>query len=157
LLDNWGLVHALFHRSPVLVARRPGWVVAEDRSLSEAEPAPIYAELWRSAPKALFDLIAEARCRTVRQWSIRMLGHDLAAARAAIGIEEVIGLLGHDDAEVVEFAVEWLRAAGDVSSVPPERWLAIAERASPGALEILAEIMGRQIAPERIPLEAAAR
>src|SRR5262249_33886256 len=25
LLDNWGLVHALFHRSPVLVARRPGW------------------------------------------------------------------------------------------------------------------------------------
>ena len=41
--------------------------------------------------------------------------------------------------------------------MPAERWLAIAEAASPGALEILAEIMGRQIAPERISLEAAAR
>ena len=86
-----------------------------------------------------------------------MLRRDRAAALAAIGVEDVLDLLGHDDAEVVEFAVAWLREAGDVSSVPTERWLAIAEVASPGALEVLAEIMGRQIALDRISLEAAAR
>ncbi len=157
LIDNWGMIHALFHHSAVLVPRPRGWMVAEGRSLSELGPAPIYEDLWRSAPKSLFDLMAGARCRPVRRWALRMLGRDLVAARAAVGIEEIIGLLGHDDDEVVAFAVEWLRGAGDVSSVTPERWLAIAETARPDALEVLAEIMGRQIAPKRIPIETAAR
>jgi hypothetical protein len=157
LIDNWGLIHALFHHSSALVARPRGWMVAEDRSLSELEPAPIYEELWRSAPKALYDLMVQARCRPVRRWAVRMLGRHMAAAREAVGIEDVLSLLGHDDPGVVEFAVEWLRGADDLSSVPPERWLAIAETASPGALEALAEVMARQIAPERIPLDAAAR
>ncbi len=147
LIDNWGLIHALFHNSPVLASRRRGWIVAEDRSLSELEPAPIHEELWRSAPRALCDLMLRARCRPVRQWAVRMLGRHMAAARAAIGIEDILGLLAREDAEVVEFAVEWLRGADDLSAVPPERWLAVAETASPGAVETIAEIMGRQIAP----------
>ncbi len=157
LIDNWGLIHALFHQSPVLVSRPPGWVLAEDRSLAELEPAPIHAELWRSAPRALHDLMLRARCRPVRRWAVRMLGRFMAAARAAIGIDEVLGLLGHDDEEVVAYAAEWLRGADDLSSVQPERWLAIAEAASPGGMEILAEIMGRRIAPERVSIAAAAR
>jgi hypothetical protein len=157
LIDNWGMIHALFHHSPLLVARPRGWMLAEDRTLAELDPAPIYEGSWRSAPKALFDLMVRARCRPVRQWAVRMLRRDPAAARVAIGIEDFVGLLGHDDPEVVEIALEWLRGAGDVSSVRPERWLAIAETASPGALEILAEIMGRQVAPERISIETAAR
>jgi hypothetical protein len=157
LIDNWGLIHALFHHSPVLVALPGGWMLAEDRSLSELEPAPIYEDLWRAAPRTVFDLMVRARCRPVRQWAVRMLGRDRDAARAAVGVEEIIGLLGHDDPEVVEFAVEWLRGADDVSSVSPDRWLAIAETASPLALDFLAEIIARQIDPERISLEAAAR
>src|SRR5205814_8401887 len=31
LIDNWGLVHALFHHSPVLQARPRGWIPAEGR------------------------------------------------------------------------------------------------------------------------------
>ncbi len=157
LIDNWGLVHALFHHSPVLVSRPRFWLLAGDRSLTELEPAPIYEELWRSAPRAIFDLMLRARCRPVRQWGLRMLARDPAAARAVVGIEDVLGLLGHEDPEVVAFAVEWLRGADDLSSVPADRWLAIAESASPGALEVLAEIMARQIAPERISLGTAAR
>jgi hypothetical protein len=157
LIDNWGLIHTLFHHSSVLVSRPRGWMPAADRSLSELEPAPIYEKLWRSAPRAVFDLIVHARCRPVRQWGIRMLRREWDATRGLIRIEEIVGLLGHDDAEVVEFAVEWLRGAGDVSSVPPERWLAIAEVASPGALDLITEIMARQIAPERISLGVAAR
>ena len=132
MIDNWGLVHALFHHSPVLVARPRGWRLAEDRSLSELEPAPIYEELWRSAPRALFDLMVRARCRPVRQWAVRMLRRDPAAARAAVGLEEVIGLLGHDDPEVVAFAVEWLRrAARPVIGERPSAGWRSPSRASP--------------------------
>jgi hypothetical protein len=157
LIDNWGLIHALFHHSPVLAARPRGWMVAEGRSLAELEPAPIYEGLWRSAPRALFELMIGARCRPVRRWAVRMLGRDPAGTRAAVGVEEILGLVGHEDPEVVAFAVEWLRWADDLSDVSAERWLAIAESASPGALEILAEVMARQIPPGRISTEAAAR
>jgi hypothetical protein len=44
-----------------------------------------------------------------------------------------------------------------LSSVSPGRWWGVAETASPGALDVLTEIMARQIAPERIPLDVAAR
>ncbi len=151
-IDNWGLVHALFHHSPVLESHPRGWRVAEDRSLSELEPAPIYEELWRSAPRALFDLMVGARSRPVRQWALRMLRRDLAAASAAVGVEDRIGLLGHADPEIVAFAADWLRASPDLATVSPERWLAVAETASPESLEILAEIMGQQVDPDsRLP------
>src|SRR5262249_41914954 len=71
LLDNWGLVHALFHHSPVLVAKPNGWVLASDHSLSELAPAPIYPDLWLAAPRALLDLMRDARCQPVRRWAIR--------------------------------------------------------------------------------------
>ena len=131
LIDNWGLIHALFHHSPVLTSRPRGWFLAEDRSLSELGPAPVYEELWRSASRTIVDLMVRARCRPVRRWAVRMLRRDPAASRAAVGIEDVLGLLDHDDAEVVEFAVEWLREADDLSSVPPERWLTVAEDGEP--------------------------
>jgi hypothetical protein len=157
LIDNWGLVHALFHQSPVLVARPRGWIPAEGRSLSELEPAPIHEELWRSAPKAFFDVMTRARCRAVRQWSVRMMRRDLAAVRTAVGLEELLGLLGHDDSEVVAFAVESLRGAEGLSAVSAARWLAVAETASPAALEILAEIMAQQVIPDEVSRADAAR
>jgi hypothetical protein len=156
-IDNWGLVHALFHYSPVLQSHPRGWRVAEDRSLSELEPNPIYEHLWRSAPRALFDLMVRARSRPVRQWGLRVLRRDLAAASAAVSLEERIGLLGHVDPEVVAFAADWLRASPDLGTVSPERWLAVVESASPESLETLAEIMGQHVAAERVSLPDAAR
>jgi hypothetical protein len=99
--------------------------------------------------------MVRARCRPVRHWAIQMMRSDPAGARAAVG--DVLGLLGHEDPEVIAYAVECLREADDLSSLPPDRWLAVADVAGPGALEFLAEIMGRQIAPERISLDDAAR
>ncbi len=156
LIDNWGLVHALFHHSPVLVSRPNGWDVAEDGSLSELEPAPIFEDLWRSAPRAILDLIVRARCRPVRQWAVRMLKRD-PAARLVVTIDDLLNLLGHADEEVVALAIEWLSEAKDLSTVTPERWLAVAESASPGALETLTAIIRRQIAPDQIAIESAAR
>ncbi len=76
LLDNWGLVHALFHHCPALSARPRGWVPAPGRSLRELAPAPIYEPLWLAAPRALLDLVREARCRPVRQWALHLVRHN---------------------------------------------------------------------------------
>jgi hypothetical protein len=86
-----------------------------------------------------------------------MLRSDLTAARAVVGAEDVLGLFAQDDPEVVAFAVEWLREAEALARVGAERWLAVAEAASPAALADLAELMARQIAPDRIALGDAAR
>ncbi len=156
-LDNWGLIHALFHHSPVLENLPRGWRLAEDRSLSELEPAPIYEDRWRSAPRALFELIVRARCRPVRQWAVQMLSRVPADARAAVTVEELIGLLGHGDPEIVSAALDWLRASPDLAAVGPERWLAAAEAASPESVEILAEIMSGQVAADRSSIGDAVR
>jgi hypothetical protein len=156
-IDNWGLVHALFHQSPVLENRPRGWRLAEDHSLSELEPAPIFEEHWRSSPRALYELVVRARCRPVRQWAVRMLGRVPAGARAGVSVEELFGLLGHADPEIVAAAINWLGESQDLVSVSPEQWLAVAESASPESLERLTEIMARQIAPDRVALGDAVR
>ncbi|MHB1562203.1 MAG: hypothetical protein ACYC61_32550 [Isosphaeraceae bacterium] len=157
LLDNWGLIHALFHNSRVLVARPRGWILAKGRSLANLEPAPIFEDFWRAAPRALFDLVVGARCRPVRQWAAKLLMREVDAARSALGVVEVLELLDNDEPAVVEFAAEWLRGAADLASISPERWLAVAMTASPAGIELLAEIMARQIAPEQVSTETATR
>jgi hypothetical protein len=157
LLDNWGLVHALFHHSPVLDARPRGWLPAEGRSLSELEPAPIYQGLWRSAPRALFDLLVRARCRPVRRWAMTMLARDPAVIRDVVGLEEILGLLSHDDSEVVGWAAERLQRSEGLANLTTSRWLELAQAAGPAAMETLAELMARHIAPEQVALPDAAR
>src|SRR5581483_8179921 len=41
LLDNWGLMHILFHHCPAIVAKKSGWKLAPGRKLSELAAAPI--------------------------------------------------------------------------------------------------------------------
>ena len=71
LLDNWGLVHILFHHSPALVARPNGWWPAEGRTLADLAPAPMYEPLWKREPRAVVDLMVRGGCRPVRQWAAR--------------------------------------------------------------------------------------
>ena len=49
LLDNWGLVHVLFHRCPALVAKANGWRPAPGHTLAELAPAPAFERLFLSA------------------------------------------------------------------------------------------------------------
>jgi hypothetical protein len=158
LLDNWGLVHALFHHSPALEARPRGWRPAEGHSLGELEPAPIYPHLWRSSPRAIFDLLRHGRCRPVRQWAVKMIKTiDMASIRASIGLDEIFGLLGHDDSEIAIWAVELLGATAELAAIGTARWLSLVETAGPAALERLTELMARHVDPEQLSLADAVR
>jgi len=152
LIDNWGLVHILFHHSPVLIAKANGWTLAEGRTLAELHPAPMYEALWRAAPRALIDLLKEARCRPVRQWAIHLIRAEHGAALAALPLDELLGLLAHEDAEVVTLAAEALRQASGLEGVTLDRWLALLETPNPAGLEILCELMATKVRPEQLTL-----
>jgi hypothetical protein len=155
LLDNWGLVHVLFHQCPALVAKVHGWTLAAGHTLAELAPAPIYKNLWNAAPRALLDLLKGARCRPVLQWVIRLLRRDHAGFLAGLPLAELLALLGHADAEVVALAAEALRGAPGLDSLSLETWLALLETPNPAALEILCELITTHLRPERVTLEQA--
>ena len=157
LIDNWGLVHILFHHSPALVAKTNGWTLADGHTLAELAPAPIYEQLWKANPHILLGLLKEARCRPVRQWTIRMIRRDVAAVLGGLPLEELLGLLAHEDAEVVALAAESLRQAPGLTDLSLERWLALLETPNPAALEILCELITKHVAPEKVTLEQAAQ
>jgi hypothetical protein len=157
LLDNWGLMHILFHHSPALVAKTNGWRPAAGRSLAELTPAPICEALWRQTPRMLWDLAHEARCRPVRQWAIRFLRRDLGTFAAGVTLDDVLALLTHEDAEVVALAAASLRYVKGIESLPVSRWLELVESAQPAGFDTLCELMQAYVRPEQVTLEEAVR
>jgi hypothetical protein len=157
LIDNWGLIHILFRFSPVLDPDERGWQVVAGRSLAELEPAPRYEALWAAAPRALVDLLLQARSRPVRGWAVRRVRRDQAAVLAVFPLEERLALLEDDDPEVVGLAADLIRDDPGLAAIPPARWLALVETASPAALDVLCGLIERLVSPDRVTLAEAVR
>lgn len=155
LLDNWGMVHILFHDCPALLAQPHGWTVAEGRSLAELAPAPIHEELWKKAPDRLIELLKEARCRPVRQWVLRLIQRDHGAILARLPLVDLLALVTHEDSDVVAAAAEALRDAAGLDQLSLDRWLELLETRQPLALEVLCELMAKHLQPDRLTLEQA--
>jgi hypothetical protein len=154
-LDNWGLMHVLFHHSPALRARPHGWTPAEGHTLAELAPAPIYENLWKAAPRTLLDLLKEARSRPVRQWAVRLIRRDHQAFLSGLPLAQLLELLGNADEQVVGLAAEALRGAPGLDAISLETWLQLLETPNPAALEILCELITTHLRPERVTLEQA--
>jgi hypothetical protein len=150
LLDNWGLIHVLFHHSPALIAKTTGWTVAPGHAFAELAPAPIYENLWLAAPRALLDLLRDARCRPVRQWAIHLIRRDPAAVLKHLALDELLNLLTHADEEVVALAGEALEKAPGLDLVPLGRWLALLETPNATALDVICGLMAKHVRPEQV-------
>jgi hypothetical protein len=157
LLDNWGLVHILFHDCPALVAKANGWTLARGHSLAELGPAPAYAAHWQAASEALVDLLLRARCRPVRQWTIQMLRRHHPDALARLPVPRFIALLSHDDPELAALAAEALRQSQAAASLAPDEWLALLDRANPQTLDVLCDTLTARIDPARVGFSEALR
>ncbi|QEH37068.1 hypothetical protein OJF2_56530 [Aquisphaera giovannonii] len=155
LLDNWGLVHALFHHSDVLQANPRGWLPREGRSLSELKPAPAFPEAWENESGRLLDLLRQARCRPVRRWAMGMLDRNPDAVLAQ-GLEALIGFLDSLDANVIAWAAGILERSGAAAGLEPAQWLALARKAGPDALPVLAGLLRRFLEPSRLTTDEAA-
>jgi hypothetical protein len=155
LLDNWGLIHALFHQSHVLVSKPTGWTLAEGQTLDELDPAPIYPDLWKAAPRTILGLLGHARCRPVRQWAIAIARREPSIG-ASITLDELLALLHHDDPDVVSLAADLLRMSPHLAAIEPARWLSLAQTAGPASIEVLAELIQKHLAAGQVTFEQAA-
>jgi hypothetical protein len=157
LLDNWGLIHILFHQCPALVAHPHGWMIAPGRSLGELAPAPIFEDAWKAAPDRLIELLKKARGRPVRQWVIRLIQRDHGAVLTRLPLVDLLELLTHEDSDVVALAAEALRQAPGLDALSLDRWLQLLETPQPAALDIICELMAKHLQPERLTLEQAVK
>jgi hypothetical protein len=155
LIDNWGLIHILYHFSPALLSNPSGWTLVEGHSLAELEPEPIYAPLWKADAKPLLELLNTARSRPVRQWAIQMLKREHPKALPALPLEQLIAWLSHPAAEMVALAAELLKTGPGLASVGVERLLQLLTNASPETLDMLCELVGAHLRPEEVTVTQA--
>src|SRR5262249_21987322 len=123
LLDSWGLVHALYGRSPVLSRVPRGIVLAPGRALAELSPAPIHPSAWKGCLGDLVTLVKKAQSRTVRAFALSVLRLDYAGSLHTIPVLRLRALLLSPYEEVQTFAADLLRGARDVHNLPITDWL----------------------------------
>ncbi len=146
LLDNWCLVHALFHSSDVLVCKPwRDWHVKPGRALRDLKPAPYLPETWTA--DAEIALLKRARSRPVRRTAMAMLKKRTVAE---IGVDRLLGLLENDDVDVALLAVSLLDQAPDLAAIPAETWLKLLEVRLPQVLDAICAIVTRVIDPARV-------
>lgn len=157
LLANWGLVHILFHFSPALVSKPSGWVLAPGKTLRDLTAEPYHNHLWKQHPDAALDLLTSAKARTVRQWAMRWLAKESPETLEKLPLDTLLDWLKAKDADLAEFAAARLRLKTGLGSVPLERWMSILDGAPADALDVVCDLIGRNVSGEKLSLFEAVR
>ncbi len=157
LLSNWGLVHILFHYSPALVSKPTGWVLAPGKTLRDLTAEPYHNALWKQQPDAALDLITSAKARTVRQWAMRWLAKESPQTLDQLPLDTLLDWLKAKDADLAEFAATRLRTKSGLESVSLDRWMSILDGAPADALDVVCDLIGRNVRGEQLSLFEAVR
>jgi hypothetical protein len=159
LLDNWGLMHACFGRSDVLVFDRRHTNVKAGRSLAELAAAPMFERHWAEKGTApiLLSLLLDANCRPVRVWAIQLLKRHHSAALAGVDAELLARLIDHADADVAAFAVEVLTTANVAGTLPVATWLRLLGTRNGTVVSAVADAFRRHVNFDRVTLAQAAQ
>ncbi len=151
ILDNWSLVHACYHHSPV-IRFGPSLVhLVEGRSLGDLDPAPYQPDLWRASEAfaVLLELAGEAGSSLVRQWALEMIRREHQASLTELPLETLLPLLTHRDPHVQEFAAGLFGSLRNLGSVALSTWLDLLETENLTVLTMLCEAIQANVAPER--------
>jgi hypothetical protein len=157
LLDNWGLVHILFHHSPTLLAKPTGWVVAPGASLSRLQPDPMFRKLWLRNAEPVFDLLVSARSRPVAMWALQMLRRHFPERLARVPLDDLLGWVISPNTVLNELALEELERRGGLEAVSVEQWLRLVEDARTELLDRLCALVGRSVKPEAVAFADAVK
>jgi hypothetical protein len=156
LIDNWGLVHILFHYSPAIESKPGGWSL-KGETLGELYPAPIYERLWDESPQHVVGLLSTARSKAVRRWAIHRIEADPTTHRPGLPLDGWLDLLGHSDPEVVALAARIVPGLDGLETIHVDRWLTLAELTDPTALEAIGTLIGRHVRAEQVTLAQAVK
>jgi hypothetical protein len=157
LLDNWGLMHAMFGDSTALVSPAKGWDFAPGKSIADLAPAPRFESAWTADPQAVFDVLLAANCRAVRQWAVGMLRRHHTAWLAGQPVTTFLKLADHADPALSALGFDFLEKAPDLAGVPVEEWLARLEGDDLEKLRRLSDLLVRRLDPARVTAADAIR
>jgi len=157
LLDNWGLVHILFHHSAALESTPTGWQVSETGSLPQLQPEPMYRAFWLKSPEPIFDLLVNGKCRPVCLWSAKMLRQHFPDRLSQLSLDELLDWLVSENSVLNDLAIEALERVGGLEAVPVEKWLSLTGRAKPDLLDRICELVARAVMPEQVSFTDAVR
>ena len=157
LLDNWGLVHVLFHHSPTIVSKPAGWRVADGGTLSRLQPDPMFRKLWLRSPEPIFDLLVTAKCRPVAMWAVQMLRKNFPDRLAQLTLDEMLAWVTAPNGALNELALELLEARGGLEEVSVEQWLRITEEVRTDLLDRICTMVERNVKPEQVTFASAVR
>jgi hypothetical protein len=157
LLDNWGLMHACFGRSDVLVFDKRHTNVKAGRSLAELQAAPMFERHWASpaAVPALLALVLDANCRPVRVWAIQLLKRHHSAALASVDAELLVRLVDHADGDVAAFAAELLSTASVAGTLPVATWLRLLATRNGTVVAAVVDAFQKHVNFDRVTLAQA--
>jgi hypothetical protein len=158
LLDNWGLVHILFHHSPTILSKPSGWVVAPGGTLSKLQPDPMFRKLWLRSPEPIFDLLVNAQARPVAMWALQMLRRNFPERLTRLTVPELLAWIVSPNGVLNEVAIDLLeQRGGGLESVTVEQWLKLTEDARPDLLDRICEMVARAVKPEKVTFADAVR
>jgi hypothetical protein len=157
LLDNWGLVHVLFHHSAALESRPTGWFVSATGTIQQLQPEPIYRQLWLRSPEPIFDLLVSAKCRPVCLWAAKMLRQHFPQRLTQVSLDDLLDWLVSENAVLNDLAIEALERIGGLEAVPVEKWLKLTEAARSDLLDRICEMVARAVKPEQVSFTDAVR
>lgn len=154
LLDSWGLIHTLYGQTDVLARLPRGVRLADGKSLSELEPAPLCPEAWRGEAgfAALRGLVATARSRTVRGWALALLSRDHGEALRQLRFAEVKALLVSEHEEAQKLGAELLGGLRGLELLPLGEWLELLAIEQLDVLAEVARLAERSLHPDRLSL-----
>jgi hypothetical protein len=157
LIDNWGLMHACFGKSPVLAFNSRHTNLSATGALSDLQAAPMFERHW-AMPEAAADLIGillAAQCRPVRIWAIQLLRRLHAEALPKIDAPTLLKLLDHTDEEVAAFASELLNNAQAVASFPMTTWMGLLATRNPTVVATICNAFAKHVSFDRVTLAQA--
>lgn len=157
LLDNWGLVHVLFHHSPTIESKPTGWVVAKGGTLAKLQPDPMFRKLWLRGPEPIFDLLVSARSRTVSTWAVQMLRRNFPDRLKQLTLAELLAWVVSPNPVLNDIALEVLETRGGLEAVTVEQWLTLTEEARPELLDRICDMVARNVKPEKVTFADAVR
>jgi hypothetical protein len=157
LLDNWGLMHACFGKSPVLRFNGRHTNIRTEGRLADLQAAPMFERLWQ-APHALAELLEillAAQSRAVRVWAIQLLRRHHREALSSIDAALLLRLIDHTDTDVATFAAELLSDAKIVGSLPMTTWLRLLGTRNPTVVAAVVEAFRKHVNFDRVTLSQA--
>jgi hypothetical protein len=159
ILESPGLLHICFGKSDRLEWTPSHVRLKEGAKLDDLKPRPCFPELWNEAAAfdVLLELVASARSRLVRTWTLAILTEAHQERLDNLDVLQIIKLLANDDESVVEFAARQFSRSSRLASLPLDTWFRLLETPNLAAIDWICKAMAEHVRSERLSLTDCVR